>query len=95
MRPKDHDKARELEERKTAALNALNGYEYERLDAEQIRLCVFQPLICHSYAEMPAPFAFHPQLIADFLTVEELGLKMLGELKAAKVVDRVAPQTAL
>lgn len=81
VRPKDHDKARELEERKTAALNALNGYEYERLDTEQAKLFVFQPLICHSYTEMPAPFAFHPQLLCDFLTIEELGLKMLAELK--------------
>jgi hypothetical protein len=77
VRPKDHKKARELEERKTAALNP---YEYERLDTEQVKLFVFQPLICHSFNEMPAPMAFHPQLIADFLTVEELGLKMLAEL---------------
>jgi hypothetical protein len=83
VRPKDRDKAVDLERRKTAALNALNGYEYGRLDAEQLKLFVFQPLICHSFTEMPAPFAFHPQLIADFLTVEELGLKLLAELKAA------------
>jgi len=47
---------------------------------------IFQPLICHSFNEMPAPMAFHPQLIADFLTVEALGLKMLGELAAATAV---------
>jgi hypothetical protein len=29
---------------------------------------------------MKAPYYFHPQLIADFLTVEELGDKMLAEL---------------
>ncbi len=88
VRPNDHDKARELEERKTAALNALNPYEYQRLDAEQLKLFVFQPLICHSFNEMPAPFAFHPQLIVDFFTVEELGLKMLAELAATKTVNR-------
>jgi hypothetical protein len=86
VRPKDHERAKELEDRKTAALNALNPYEYERLDAEQVKLFVFQPLICHSFNEMPAPMAFHPQLIADFLTVEALGLKMLGELAAATAV---------
>jgi hypothetical protein len=80
VRPKDHDRAIELEARKTAALNARNSNEYERLDAEQTTLLVFQPLMCHSFTEMPAPYAFHPQLIADFLTVEALGEKMLVEL---------------
>ncbi len=78
--PKNHDKLRELEDRKTAALNALQPLEYERLDEEQSKLFVFQPLVGHSFTEMTATFAFHPQLICDFLTVEELGEKMLGEL---------------
>lgn len=78
--PKDHDEVNDLENRKIAALNAFQAHEYDRLDAEQSKLFVFQPLICHSFAEMPAPFAFHPQLIADFLTVEQLGEKMLAEL---------------
>jgi hypothetical protein len=78
--PKDHEKAKELEDRKTAALNALRPYEYERLDAEHSKLFIFQPLVCHSFTEMLAPLAFHPQLICDFLTVEELGEKMLAEL---------------
>jgi hypothetical protein len=80
VRPKDHEKAKRLEERKSAMLNALRPSEYERLDAQQLKLLVFHPLICHSFNEMPAPMAFHPQLIADFLTVEELGYKMLAEL---------------
>jgi hypothetical protein len=80
VRPKDHEAAKELKARKTAALNALRPYEYEQLDAEQAKLFVFQPLVCHSFTEMPAPYAFHPQLIADFLTVEELGEKMLAEV---------------
>jgi hypothetical protein len=71
---------RELEELKSAALNALQSVQYEHLDEEQSKLFVFQPLIGHSLTEMPAPFAFHPQLICDFLTVEELGEKMLAEL---------------
>jgi hypothetical protein len=79
-RPKDHDRAIELEARKTAALNTHKPYEYERLDAEQMKLFVFQPLVCHSFTEMAAPYPFHPQLIADFLTVEQLGEKMLAEL---------------
>jgi hypothetical protein len=77
---KDHEKAQELENQKAAALNAVDPYKYERLNAEQLKLCVFQPLMCHSFNEMVAPCAFHPQLINDFLTVEELGEKMLAEL---------------
>jgi hypothetical protein len=88
MRPKDHEKERGLEERKTAALNARSPCEYERLDAEQVKLFVFQPLICHSFNEIRAPMAFHPQLIADFLTVEALGLKMLAELAATTAGNR-------
>ncbi len=84
VRQKDHDRAKELEERKTAALNALKAYEYERLNAEQMKLFIFQPLVCHSFTEMPAPFPFHPQLISDFLTVEQLGQKMLAELGGEK-----------
>jgi hypothetical protein len=89
VRPKDHDKAQELERRKTEALNALQPYEYERRDAELMKLCFFRPLMCHSFTEMPAPYAFHPQLIADFLTVEKLGEKMLAELAASKSVNSV------
>jgi hypothetical protein len=78
--PKDIDKAQELENQKFEALNAFKPHEYERLNTEKIKLFVFQPLICHSYSEMVAPCAFHRLLIVDFLTVEELGEKMLAEL---------------
>jgi hypothetical protein len=91
--PKDHDKMRELEELKTAALDALQSVEYEHLDEEQSKLFVFQPLIGHSLTEMPAPFAFHPQLICDFFTVEELGEKMLAELVGRAANQVGAPTT--
>jgi hypothetical protein len=93
VRPKDHDKYKELEDRKTAALNALRPHEYERLEAEQSKLFVFQPVVCHSFTEMTAPFAFHPQLICDFLTVEELGEKMLAELVGRAANQVGAPAT--
>ena len=34
----------------------------------------------HSINETTAHYAFHVQMIADFMTVEELGQKMLLEL---------------
>ncbi len=56
------------------------GITYENLAAEQNELLVFQPLITHSVTKTTAHFAFHVQMIADFLTVEEVGEKMLAEL---------------
>jgi hypothetical protein len=44
-------------------------YEYERLLAEQNKLLVFQPLISHSVTETTAHFAFHEQMVVDFMTV--------------------------
>lgn len=65
----------------TDALNQMRPHDYERLLEEQTKLLVFQPLIAHSTVETKAPYVFHAQLIADFLTVEALGEKMLDELQ--------------
>lgn len=67
--------------RMTNALNRLRPQEYERLSEKQNKLLIFQPLIAHSTIETKAPYIFHPQLIADFLTVEALAEKMLLELR--------------
>jgi hypothetical protein len=56
--------------------------EYQELAAEQEKLLVFQPVITHSVRETTAHCPFHVQMIADFLTVEEFGYKMLDELKS-------------
>lgn len=70
-----------LSQKMVEALYVRNdGFEYERLSAEQERLLVFQPLITHSVTETTAHFAFHVQMPTDFLTVEEIGYKMLHEL---------------
>jgi hypothetical protein len=65
----------------TDALNQMRPRDYERLSEEQRKLLVFQPLIAHSITETKAPYVFHAQLIADFLTVEALGEKILEELR--------------
>jgi hypothetical protein len=78
---KNVDAYNDLAQRIMDALYVLNdGFEYERLSAEQEKLLVFQPLITHSVKETTAHFAFHVQMLADFLTVEELGYKVLDEL---------------
>jgi hypothetical protein len=67
----------------TDALNSLDGEAYEDLAAQQNELLVFQPLMTHSVTKTTAHFAFHAQMIADFLTVEEVGEKMIAELARA------------
>jgi hypothetical protein len=54
--------------------------EYDRLQEEQKKLGRFRPWITHSRIESANAIAFHPQLIADFNTVDEFGRKMLEEL---------------
>jgi Protein of unknown function (DUF4238) len=54
---------------------------YDRLSAEQMKLGRFRPWVQHSFEENAAPIVFHAQTLADFNTVEELGRKMLDELR--------------
>jgi hypothetical protein len=51
-----------------------------KLKESQRPLCKFKPLMLHSYSEKSRPVVFHAQLIADFLTLEELALRLLAEL---------------
>jgi hypothetical protein len=80
--PRNIDAYNDLMLRINAALNRLDTSEYDRLSTEQSRLLVFQPLMTHSIHETTAHYAFHVQMLADFLTVEELGMKLLSELKS-------------
>ncbi|MCA6114647.1 hypothetical protein J6524_06900 [Bradyrhizobium sp. WSM 1738] len=78
---KNVDLYHDLSRRMTDALSVRgDGFEYERLSAEQKKLLVFEPLITHSIKETTAHFAFHVQMLADFGVVEEIGYKMLDEL---------------
>lgn len=51
-----------------------------QIKQQQRPLCKFRPLMMHSYGEQSQPMVFHPQLIADFMTIEELAVKFLSEL---------------
>ena len=48
---------------------------------EQEALRTFKPIMMHSFEEKSEPVAFHPQLLANFLTIERLGKKMLMEFE--------------
>lgn len=82
VRPTNVDTYNALSIQMTDALNALDGPKYEELAAQQSELLEFQPIITHSITETTAHFPFHVQMIADFLTVEELGVRMFSEIQA-------------
>ncbi len=73
----------ELAKKMSAAIKALDFAAYDALSAEQPTLGRFQPWISQSFAEGAKPVVFHPQLLADFNTVDELGRKVLAELSGA------------
>jgi hypothetical protein len=54
--------------------------EYDRLSTEQLKLGRFRPWVQHSFGEGAKPIVFHPQMLAYFNTIDELGRKMLQEL---------------
>lgn len=70
----------DLEAQMTEAIKRWDFEEHERLSAEQMKLATFRPWMQHSFAENARAVVFHPQLIADFNTIDELGWKLLGEL---------------
>ena len=74
-----------LNYKKTEAMERLNFAEYDRLFDEQTALGEFKPVMTHSFGEEAEVVPFHPQLLADFLTIEELGKKFLEELDRKSV----------
>ena len=56
--------------------------EYDRLCAEQRQMQFFRPWMQHSFVEGARPLVFHPQLLANFNTIEELGRKVLDALNS-------------
>jgi hypothetical protein len=71
---------RDLEDRKNQAIASRDFAGYDRLSAEQTALGVFWPSMTHSFEEKAHHVAFHAQMLADFNTIEEIGLKILEEL---------------
>jgi hypothetical protein len=66
------------------SLRQLDTDEYDRLLEEQSKMLMFQPMMTHSLIEAQRTVAFHGQMLSDFLTIEELGNKMLDELLRTK-----------
>jgi hypothetical protein len=76
IRAQDVPAYRMLERQMAKALRRGNGVKYEQLRAQQQTLTKYQPEMMHSAADNSKRVVFHPQLLSDFHTVCELGLKM-------------------
>jgi hypothetical protein len=59
-----------------------SAHEFDKLLEQQSRLYIFQPLTTHSFKEAKWTIRFHAQMIADFLTIEEIAFKIGDELTA-------------
>lgn len=78
------DKLQEYEEIENRINEAVRQGEYDeadRLGDEQTILILFRPLATHSFSENANKMLFHPQMIYDFNTVEEIARKLLQELE--------------
>ena len=64
----------------TALFGRGNLEEHDRLRAAQKEMEFFRPWMLHSIGEKARPLVFHPQLLANFNTIEETGRKMLDHL---------------
>lgn len=82
VRPQDEATYNEIEQKMIQASVKGELAEHGALATEQQKLMRFLPWMHHSYLEEGKPAVFHPQLLADFHTIEELGLKMHAELDA-------------
>ena len=70
----------DLERRIGEATKNFDFAERTRLSSEQRKLVKFSPMISHSFSERARPMFFHPQLLADFNTIEALAQKIMSEL---------------
>jgi hypothetical protein len=85
---KDSPAYRLLEKQMAKARQRGNHPRYEQLKVRQQALTKYQPEMMHSAADNSRRIVFHPQLLSDFKTVCELGLKMNAALDEE-------PQTSL
>jgi hypothetical protein len=72
-------KYREFEKAKWEEPARSDPEEYEKVKAEQLKLCQFMPGMTHSIFEA-SQVEFHSQLLNDYVTIDEYGRTLLNEL---------------
>ena len=80
VRDEDGEEYKRIEVASLEALARGELEEYDRLQAEQMKLGFFRPWMIHSIFEDSPRIIFHPQLLADYVTVDEYARTMLEEL---------------
>jgi hypothetical protein len=70
------EELRRLDEEANAALMRRDHITYKQARDAQKKLGDFRPVITHSFYEQSGTVYFHFQLLSDWLTIEELGLKL-------------------
>lgn len=80
--PEDKKRHQNLEQEKYRELLEGNLVKHGRIQAEQKELEIFRPWMQHSFGEQARPLVFHPQLLSNFATIEEMGRKFLDALGA-------------
>ena len=78
--PATVDEYNRLEQASGEAAQRADFQEYDRLQLEQKRLGLFRPWMTHSQFEKAPSVVFHSQLVADYVTIDEVGRTMLEEL---------------
>jgi len=78
--PKNEDAYRALEEKASCAFAGGDYAKCEALQTQQTELAHFDPVIAHSLFHGDKPVRFHAQVIADFMTVDELSQRICSEL---------------
>jgi hypothetical protein len=78
--PADAGAYQALDQQATAALRAHDFDGYARLNANKVALTRFRPIMAHSIYALGRTMLFHPQLLADFATIEELTGVLFDEL---------------
>lgn len=81
--PRNAERFQTLRERMNEALSQFDMARYEQLEAERDSLRFFRPFMKHSLTDPAPPIVFHPQILADFATVEAISQRVLDALNAA------------
>lgn len=71
---------KQLEAKRTDALQKHNFEEYERLSQEIESIGSFIPLLTHSFSEKSKQMFFHAQVISDWNTIIEISEKLFEEI---------------
>jgi len=84
VKKSDKDSYERMESESLECLYSFNIEKYEEIQNSMDGMKIFQPMIAHSLYDGSKSIFFHPQMIVDFYTVEEIIEKLMAELSGLK-----------